>query len=397
MIGRERLGWLRAGSALMTLGGLAASARADEFDAIDGRALRQAVAAPGVAPVRALTVGEIAARPALLRDTRSALILARTGQGNPARLLVVPELRKPAGGAGEPLPVVVLERVATHDAGDPGTRLARARDLVLYDGFRVDLDTGHIVPEGQGDDLVFRAGGEGGPRLEAVGEASLVVPDRAPVPDRPPGPALTPGRVVKPTDFAGRFRLFANGQWSGTLDLRVDAAGAATGQFASDLHGTNYPVTGQVAADRPGQLRFAVNVPRTRLEFDGYLFAEGKGAMAGTVSLLERSYGFFAVREGGSLAPAGVDVAPPRLDAAGDPPPHRHRVEIGAGGSISLDGKPVAAEALAPALRAVADAEPDAEVEVAAAPDQSFKVVQDAIASVRGAGIGSVRIVPAKP
>ena len=101
-------------------------------------------------PRASLSVADLAAMPALLRDTRSALVLARTDLGNPARLLVVPELRKPANGQGEPIPVVVLERLDAFDASDPSTRIASRRDVVVFDGFQVDLDTGQVVPEGQG-------------------------------------------------------------------------------------------------------------------------------------------------------------------------------------------------------------------------------------------------------
>jgi hypothetical protein len=50
----------------------------------------------------------------------------------------------------------------------------------------------------------------------------------------------------------------------------------------------------------------AVKFPRSRGDFEGYLWTEGKGAMAGTFRLLDKTFGFFAVREGGSAA--GVPV-----------------------------------------------------------------------------------------
>lgn len=377
-------------------GVLIPSARAEEFDQIDGRTLLRALGGPEATAKTSLTVAEIGAMPALLRDTRSALMLARTDRGNPARMLVVPELRKPADGKGEPIPVIVLERLDAFDAGDPSTRLAHARDLVLYDGFRVDLDAGHVVPEGQGEDLVFRAGGDGGPRLEAVGpDARMVTVAKAPDSGRPKAARPTPGRAVMPGDFAGRYRLYANGQWSGSLDLAVEAGGVVTGRFASDLQGTTYPVTGQVAADQPGKLLFAVAVPRARLEFDGFLFGEGKGAMAGTVALLDRTFGFFAVREGGRVAPGGSDVEPLAPDETHDEA-GRHVVEI-KGEGITLDGKAVAADALPGALRAVAQAEPDAGVLVVATPDQPWSAVWRVVTEVRGAGIGSVRVAPISP
>src|SRR5689334_21406269 len=74
-------------------GVLVASARADEFDQLDGRTLLRALGGPDARAVGSLTVGEVGAMPALLRDSRSALVLAKTNRGNPARMLIVPELR----------------------------------------------------------------------------------------------------------------------------------------------------------------------------------------------------------------------------------------------------------------------------------------------------------------
>jgi hypothetical protein len=50
-----------------------------------------------------LTMADVGAMPALLRDTRSALVLAKTDLGNPVRLLLLPEYRKPK--LAEPLVV----------------------------------------------------------------------------------------------------------------------------------------------------------------------------------------------------------------------------------------------------------------------------------------------------
>jgi hypothetical protein len=102
---------------------------------------------------------------------------------------------------------------------------------------------------------------------------------------------------VVPTDFAGRYRLSANGQWSGTLDLQVEGKGEVSGQFRSDAHGSSYPVTGQVATDAPNKVTLLVKFPRSQGDFEGYLWTEGKGAMAGTFRLLDKTYGFYAVRE----------------------------------------------------------------------------------------------------
>ncbi len=302
MVGRAARAWL--GGFITALGG-AALANADQFESLDGPTLIRTLKGPVVTPRQSLGVGDIGAMPRRLRDSRSALVLVRTGAGNPARLLLTPELRKPPPGEGEPTAVLVVERLDTFDAGDPAQRLASRRDVVLFDGLPVDLDSGQVVPPGPkfGGDLVFRTG-DGDPRLEPVGGCQLVHLESSPAARRSRrAPRPSPGRAILAGDFAGRFRLFANGQWSGTLDLKVEAKGVVAGQFRSDLHGTAYAVTGQVVAAEPRQVRFAVALPRARQEFDGYLFGEGKGAMAGTVTLLDRTFGFFAIRDGGRTPP----------------------------------------------------------------------------------------------
>src|SRR4029077_16521256 len=125
--------------------------------------------------------------------------------------------------------------------------------------------------------------------------------------------------------FNGRYRLFANGQWSGMLTLQVAGDRTVTGRFRSDLNGTAYPVEGQVAADVPQKITFTVKYPRTKQEFEGLLWTEGKGAMAGTLTMLGRGFGFFAVREGGQFGTEGEDVAPL---AAGEARPHRRAVTV---------------------------------------------------------------------
>ncbi len=385
----RRRGWCLA---FLGLGAWSGPGLADQFEQLDGPTLVRTIKGPDASAKARLSVGEIGAMPALLRDSRSALVVASTDRGNPARLLLVPELRKPVSGASEPIPVVVVERLDAFDAADPSTRLASRRDVVLFDGMPIDLDSGQVVPEGQGGDLVFRASGEGGPRLESVGPAKLFTLAKSPVVEDPRAPRPTPGRTVVPGDFAGRYRLFANGQWSGTLDLKVEPRGVVTGKFRSDIHGTTYPVTGQVATDAAQKVRFAISFPRTRQEFEGYLWGEGKGAMAGTASLLERTFGFFALREGGRYAPEGLGAGPLTIDDADRP--GRHLLELRVEG-LTLDGKPTTPEGLAAGLGAIGEPEPW--VLIRASADRKYGDVIRAAEAVRAAGIAEVQFEAAPP
>jgi hypothetical protein len=383
----------------LILGGLAVcqnEARGDQFEQIDGPMLARILKGADATPRAKLTVSDIAAMEFLFRDTRSALVLAKTDLGNPVKLLVVPELRKPASGQGEPIPVVVLERLDTFDASDPSSRIASRRDVVIFDGFQVDLDTGQVVPEGQGGDVVFRIKGDQGNRLEPVGSAGLFTLAKAPALDNSKAPQPTPGKTVVPGDFAGRYRLYANGQWSGTLDLKVEGRGVVVGQFRSDLHGTTYQVSGQVATDVAQKVFFAIKYPRARQEFEGFLWAEGKGAIAGVASLNERPVGFFAIREGGRFAPEGADVAPLAWLDAGQP--GRQVVEV-VGEKIKLEGKDVTFDELVVALRIQVknDSAPPPWVLIRASKDQKFSDVIRVAEAIQMAGmINSVRFETAK-
>ncbi|RUL85600.1 biopolymer transporter ExbD [Tautonia sociabilis] len=300
-------------AALALLAAIAPIALADDFDRLEGRVLEEIPGGPIATAHPQLTVAELAGLPNVLGRIRSAVLVVRTDQGNPARVLISPGFRPapvPEGADPEdrpkPAPILILERFATFEAagGAAPDRIAAGRDVFLFDGFRFDLDSGQVVPEGQGGDLRFVASGEGEPLLEAIGGATLYTLDQAPeFPDAEPG-SPSPGRVILPGDYAGRFRLFADGSLSGTLTLAVEGR-TVSGSFRSDQTGSAYEVRGEVVAGPDPIVRFSVQFPRARQEYEGLLFSEGKGAMAGTVLLLDRDRPFFAIRDGGDLSSAG--------------------------------------------------------------------------------------------
>lgn len=370
--------------------------RADQFEQLDGPWLTRTLKGNDAKAQTRLTLADLGAMPALLRDTRSGLVLAKTDLGNPVRLLLVPELRKPVGAKAEPIPVLVVERLDSFDSGEPTARLASRKEIVLFDGFPLDLDTGQIVPEGQGGDIVFRVGGEGGPRIETLGASKLFTLAKPPVLDVSKAPQPTPGKTVRPSDFAGRYRLFANGQWSGTLDLKVEARGVVIGQFRSDLHGTTYPVTGQVATDVAHKLLFAIKYPRARQEFEGYLWADGKGAMAGVASIAERPVGFFAVREGARFAPEGTDLGP--LAEPGKDRPGVHVVEL-VGDTTRFDGKAATPDEMAAALKPEVEDEskPSPSVVVRVASDRKYSDVCKVIEVLEASGVRKFRFESVEP
>ncbi len=282
---------------------------ADDFDRLEGAPLSAIAKSADAQPREFLTVADLGTLPNVLAGTRTAVVIVKTDEANPARLLITPALRNPPGNKGEPVPILVVERFDTFEAGPATRKLAKGRDMILFDGFRLDLDSGQIVPEGQGGDLQFLATGDAGPRLVPIGPARMFTLKKSPLPPASASIGPSSGRNVLPGDFAGKYRLFANGQTSGILDLSVNEDAEILGRMRSDQTGGSYKVTGKIAPDATNHVRFSIELPRARQEFDGYLFLEGKGAIAGVYTLLDRPYGFFAIREGGSVAPEGEEVA----------------------------------------------------------------------------------------
>ena len=193
--------------------------------------------------------------------------------------------------------MILVERFAVFDGGHPASRLARGKDLMLFPGFQLDLDTGGVVPEGLGGDILFTAQGEEDGTIRPIGPARMVTLGKPPVlPPAVPG-LPSEGRAMRSADFAGRYRLVANGHWSGQLELAVDPAGAVSGTFSSEATGSAYGVTGRVDAESPQRIQFVIDFPRTKQDYQGILWSEGKNVIAGTVTMLGRVFSFVAVRE----------------------------------------------------------------------------------------------------
>jgi hypothetical protein len=367
-------------------------ARSDEFERIEGEALDGVRQGRDASPRQVLTIGEIDALPNVLRESRSALLVATTDQGNLVRLLVSPALRKAPGSPREPVPVLVLERFDTFEAGNLASRLARGKDLILFDGFQVDLDSGQVVPDDQGGDLQFVTAGKGGPRLESLGSSQLFTLAKSPIAGSAAAARPSIGRTVLPGDFNGRYRLFANGQWSGTLDLEVDADGVVSGRFRSDLNGASYPVVGEVSPQVPNKVSFRVKFPRAQQDFEGFLWTEGKGALAGTLTMLDRAFGFFALREGARFAPDGDDVGPLAKDRQASTP--GRRTVVVRNGQYTLDGQPRTDLELTDALKKSVAADSATWVLLQVPDDVPFSAVHQAFDAIGASGVASIRLAP---
>src|SRR5262245_50841181 len=205
--------FVRVGLVGCCLGSAAPSAWGDDFGRIVGPLLFDIPQRFERVGTGHLSLRAIESLPEVVRGERSALIIATTDEGNLAKVLVSQGLRGQfsAGGKQTLVPVISLDRYETIDRGDRETRKARGRDVLLFDGFEFDLDTGQVVPAGFGGDIRYTSHGASGPELVAVGKNRLYAIDKPlPVPASAPG-RPSAGPAVLSTDFNGRYTLVSNG------------------------------------------------------------------------------------------------------------------------------------------------------------------------------------------
>jgi hypothetical protein len=367
--------------------------RADEFGRLVGAALFDISRHSDARGHTRLSVRALEALPEVLRGERAAFVIVTTDQGNIAKLLLSPGMHERVGQGGKPIlaPVMIVDRFETIDAGDRVSFKARGRDMILFEGFQVDLDSGQVVPEGFGGDIRLLAGGADGPELQALGTNKLYTFDK-PLPVAPSSPGRpSSGRAVLPTDFNGRYSLMANGQISGALDLSVDPDGMVSGRFRSDRNGAVYPVTGKVAADLPRKIEFTIQFPRSKQDYDGLLWTEEKNAFAGTVQILDHPYSFFAIRDGTSLPSESIAIhGKPLVQGTTN-----RVVTLEDGGDrYTLDGLAKTAAELAQALSESAKERPGVTILLRVPEAVPYERVNRAARLIREAGVSSIRVAP---
>ncbi len=200
--------------------------------------------------------------------------------------------------------------------------------------------------------------------------------------------------MVEAGDFIGSYYLIANGQWLGNLEIDVKAGGEVTGRFRSDLNGSVYPVSGNIAADKPQRIGFTIQFPRAQQVYDGLLWTAGKNVIAGTFTMLERPYSFVAVRDGASLAGSDLELEPSQ-DLPQSP---GRRVVIALQNDsdrVTVDGVSRTPTELVESLtRAIKDNRAT-EVLLRVPDAVSFERISRAAKSIRDAGILTIRVAPA--
>jgi hypothetical protein len=266
---------------------LSASAHAaDVFDRHTAKEVQRAVEQGP--PAAQLTLNDAAKIKPLSATLSSPCIVVKTDEGNYAKALVGWGLRK---GGEKPTPVLLIERFVTYRGDRPDLTSAVGKDVMLFPGFAFNFDIGQVVPAGHGADVEFTDSA-----LKPVGQATMVALRGSLLPAAEPNakrnPAAQDGVTLE--DFAGEWRIDADGRWTGEWELKV-SDGGITGTFVSDESKNRYEVTGQAGA-LPHQARLEVFLANAQMQIDAYLWTKDKSKMAGTLTLAGRKFGFVATR-----------------------------------------------------------------------------------------------------
>lgn len=239
--------------------------------------------------VAQITLNESARLKPLSATIGSPCIFIKTDEENWSKAIVTWGLRKTAD---KPVQVLLIERYVTYRGDRPELTTAVGKDVMVFPGFAFNFDIGQVVPAGQGGDIEFTADGA----LKVLEPARMIPLNGSQLPpvDKATGkPADHEG--VEAGDFAGTWKVDADGRWTGEWRLKIAENGRATGSFVSkDLQNT-YDITGQISGT-PHNLKLDVFLANAQMQVDAYLWTTDKSKMAGTVTLTGRKFGFLATR-----------------------------------------------------------------------------------------------------
>ncbi len=265
----------------------------DEFDRHASKNLREAAEKNAAVPT--LSSGQASKLKTLGQRVEHACVVIRTSDGNWAKALVSWGFRKGKEGGKETLvPIVVLERYVTYDRDRGDVTLAHGRNVMLFPGYEFDFDIGQIVPADSGGDIKFT------PQrlIAAIDKAKLHPLDGSVLPATPPDKYDPQDHAdVRPRDFAGTWRVNADGRWVGTWEIAVDAEGEVSGRYTSEDSKGAFPIRGRITETQiRHRLKFEVEFAAASQQYDMYLWTTDKSTMAGTTTLINRTFGVVAER-----------------------------------------------------------------------------------------------------
>jgi hypothetical protein len=271
-----------------------AQARADEFDNYDNTLLAKVPEFEGAKKIAELTPDLLVKYRDVLPNTNALFVVLRTNEGRWCKLLVQPARQKIS--ESKSVPILLVERFVTYREGEEKAVEVRGGNLRLFDGFRMSLDLGQVVPESLGGDLRFVAARERA-FAEPVGGAEMYLLTR-PMPEATPRKSekLAIGKTFEPRYFNGKYKLYDDGRRSGTLVLQVNDEKQVSGSFYSGKDGSKYEVSGKIGPARH-EIAFTISFPRSVQTYRGLMFMADGQAIAGSSRSQERETGFYAVRD----------------------------------------------------------------------------------------------------
>jgi hypothetical protein len=272
---------------------LPAGARGDDFDHYTNDILAKVPKADGTLPVKELTPEMLVDHNRVLPTLKGALLVVRTNDGRWSKLLVQAAHQKI--GDKKLLPILLIERFVTYKEGEERTVVAEGKNIRLFQEFQFNLDLGQVVPASVGGDLRLIVTADK-IYVEPIGKAELYLVTKH-LPEATPKKSdkVIVGAQFEPKYFNGSFELHDDGRRSGKLVLKVADNGDVTGSFYTAKDGAKYEVTGKVG-DPNHMIKFKVQLPRSVVEYQGWMFTGDGRALCGVSRLEDRESGFYAVR-----------------------------------------------------------------------------------------------------
>lgn len=229
----------------------------------------------------------------VIPGSNAVLIVVKTKQGRYSKLLVQSARQKVDGDTS--LPVLYILKFVTYREGTEQARVAQGEKILLFPGFRLNLDLGQVVPPEISADLIVKVKED---QLSVTpGEKSKLFLVMKPLKSAAPknGSKLVIGENFEPRYFNGKFKLYDDGRRSGVLHLKVAKDLTVSGAYYSDRDGRKYEVRGRIGNPQHS-IEFIIKLPRTEQVFEGWLFTEGAKVIAGKSRMVKQQAGFYAVR-----------------------------------------------------------------------------------------------------
>lgn len=272
----------------MSLGAGSAYA-VDAFDRHPSAAIKKRIAAGE--PVAEVSSAQAAGWKILGPGVVSPAFVVQTQNGHYAKAIVSWGLRKGAGD--KRTPVLVIERYVTFDRDRGDRTLAAGKNVILFPGYNFSFEIGQVVPAEESPDLQFGADR----KIHAQGDAKIYPLD-GPVVAEVAGEKFDPAahEGVDPRDFTGTWKVNADGRWLGRWDLEADKEGKVKGRYISADTSSEYPLKGRISGE-PHRLLLDVEMPNAVQQFEVYLWTTDKSTLAGTTTMVDRTFGFYATRE----------------------------------------------------------------------------------------------------